>query len=434
MDSAPRQSAPQVLLSVRSPALLVCGALLLALTAAVGWLAWKIQFAPQPGPPERAAAVFSETIRRYRTPPGPWGELEFTRISLARPDPYLYVAVADTRESRWRFTGQSFHEVEATLEQAGFSVEEKLWLLDPVRCQSKDDGWVITPGAAFLLGMSRPVRERLYAVLALDEANPYHAMPLSWRADGLDEWLEGEPLSDRTVELVQRLLYLRGEALCFSDMPAALSQISDEAEQKRLIKTLSSNNSVLIKLRVPHGADVTPWVEYWGKGGRAKDVRPLLESLAQVPGGATVDISHLLPSLPRSNLFTYEYPARRGTVSTANCFWTAMNFFNSVPDDRFADLNLTLEHLRADYELTELPPSLGDVLMFEKPGAGYIHAAVYIADSVVFTKNGHHHTQPWLLMRLDDLLARYPASTQMRIERYRSKAIWEGMPRLAHAP
>ena len=43
-----------------------------------------------------------------------------------------------------------------------------------------------------------------------------------------------------------------------------------------------------------------------------------------------------------------------------------------------------------------------------------IHAAVYIADDVVFTKNGGNDRQPWMLMKWDDLLARYPQNDPIR--------------------
>lgn len=400
--------------------------LLAALTAVVAWLVWKMDASPPPATAQTAVPAFTETLRRYRTQPGPWGELEYTRIAIARPDTYVYIAVADSADSRWRFSGQSLEDVERALDQAALTSDQKRWLLDPERCQKHDYGWVITPGAVFILGLPSATREKLYALLGESDLNPYHSMPLSWRADGLEEWLEDGGLSPQTIDLVQRLIYKRGNAVCFSDMPAALAQIPSEDEKKRLIKTLSRNNTLLMKLRVPYGADVSPLVDYWSKGGRAKDIRPLLESLAQVPGGASVDVAHLLPPIPRSHLYTYEYPSPLGTVSSANCFWTAMNFFNAVPDDRFADVNETLLCLATDYTIVDGPSAFGDVLMLEKPGRGFIHAAVYIADGVVFTKNGHHHTQPWLLMRLDDLLARYPSATPVRVVRFRSKAIWEG--------
>ena len=36
-----------------------------------------------------------------------------------------------------------------------------------------------------------------------------------------------------------------------------------------------------------------------------------------------------------------------------------------------------------------------------------VHAANYVADDVVFTKNGGFATQPWMLMHLDDMIDAY---------------------------
>jgi hypothetical protein len=39
---------------------------------------------------------------------------------------------------------------------------------------------------------------------------------------------------------------------------------------------------------------------------------------------------------------------------------------------------------------------------------------VYLADNIVYTKNGNNYRQPWMLMRIPDLLATYPNTPPMR--------------------
>jgi hypothetical protein len=411
--------------------LVTAGTFLAALVLAVIGLAWRLNTVAGRSRLQPQLNNFTETFRRYPGHPGPWGNLEYLRITIARPDPFVYIAGMDSRESRWHFSRQTLDAVKSDLNSVGFTVDQVDWLTDPARCLQRTNGWQITPGPDFIFGMKPKVRAVFYAMLAKDAANPYQNQPLSWRKDGVEEWMEGAGLMDETEALVKRLLYERGNTWCFSDMPAILSHIPLEAEKKQLIKALSRNNTLLMKLRVPYGADVSELARYWSLGGRTKDVYPLLESLAQVPGGASIDIAHLLPSMARRHLYTYEYPPGVGTVSKANCFWTAMNFFNLVPDDRFTSLTETLDCLRVQYVLVDDAPLLGDVLMFERPGEGFINAAVYIADNVVFTKNGSDHKQPWLLMRLEDVVARYPCSPPIRINRFRSNDInWSG-PRRA---
>lgn len=50
-----------------------------------------------------------------------------------------------------------------------------------------------------------------------------------------------------------------------------------------------------------------------------------------------------------------------------------------------------------------------------------VHAAVYIADDIVFTKNGNNIRQPWILMRLKNLIAAYSVAGQPHILVYRNK-------------
>jgi hypothetical protein len=50
-----------------------------------------------------------------------------------------------------------------------------------------------------------------------------------------------------------------------------------------------------------------------------------------------------------------------------------------------------------------------------------IHSSVYIADNIVFTKNGPSQHSPWILMQMDTLVAHYETSTDVKIRAYRKK-------------
>jgi hypothetical protein len=50
-----------------------------------------------------------------------------------------------------------------------------------------------------------------------------------------------------------------------------------------------------------------------------------------------------------------------------------------------------------------------------------LHMCVYIADGVVFTKNGADFKSPWVLMKLSDMLALYPTQQAVRLVTYRPK-------------
>ena len=46
-------------------------------------------------------------------------------------------------------------------------------------------------------------------------------------------------------------------------------------------------------------------------------------------------------------------------------------------------------------------------MILTTPDGAPIHAAVYLADDIYFTKNGVNLIQPWILTHFDDLLEEY---------------------------
>ncbi len=55
------------------------------------------------------------------------------------------------------------------------------------------------------------------------------------------------------------------------------------------------------------------------------------------------------------------------------------------------------------------------------PDGGVIHSAVYIADDIVFTKIGANFAQPWILMRMENLLHVYTLNKEPTAVFYRHK-------------
>ena len=94
-----------------------------------------------------------------------------------------------------------------------------------------------------------------------------------------------------------------------------------------------------------------------------------------------------------------------------------MNFFRAKPDNRFLDFAYVQRVLKSDYKQIDGPPIYGDVISLQNATGTPVHMCVYLADDVVFTKNGHDHIEPWLLMKLPDILAQYPAGVAI----YRNK-------------
>jgi len=143
--------------------------------------------------------------------------------------------------------------------------------------------------------------------------------------------------------------------------------------------------------------------------------------LKDVPDGR-LGLVYLLPQFARQRLYTFPMPSRPGDPAI-NCHWSAMNFFNEVPDDHFADPTYTANFLQKNYYPVAKPTKYGDIILFlDGYSSDVIHSAVYLADDLVFTKNGNNLEQPWMIMHMKDLMAKYESDGPGRILAYRNRS------------
>ncbi|MFN7141027.1 MAG: hypothetical protein ACK4UN_16980, partial [Limisphaerales bacterium] len=120
----------------------------------------------------------------------------------------------------------------------------------------------------------------------------------------------------------------------------------------------------------------------------------------------TIDVAHLVPFFARKRIYTY--PTDTGaTARYENCHWTALNFFNDPPDNAFLDADRVEHEFRKNYSKVTGNAQLGDLILFREPNGEVVHSATYIAEDVVFTKNGEGVYQPWLFMKATDVIAVY---------------------------
>ncbi|MCX7826513.1 MAG: hypothetical protein N2689_13280, partial [Verrucomicrobiae bacterium] len=171
--------------------------------------------------------------------------------------------------------------------------------------------------------------------------------------------------------------------------------------------------------------DVEKLVAYWGVGGRAKDLGPLLQSLRRVAGGTELGIAQLLPTFARRRLYTYAEPTATQKPAARSDLWAALNFFNRTPDDRFFDVKVASNAIRKEYYEIAADSRLGDVVALFTPDDIMVTTAVYIADDIVFARSSPRRTSPWLLMTIsqwaDQWALSLPKETPPNVRIYRHK-------------
>lgn len=391
---------------------------------AAAWLGlpkWKASKAKQtPANPEISD---SPNARAFRGRPGPWGELEYLRIAIEPPDEFI-AAEAGGERPTWFFDSYTHDRLLALFSRCPLTPAQREALTSPTAILGAEGGLVIQPDPEVVLSLTPKAREMIYLALAASPRNVTQQNAFVFRPELLEERLEGSGLTSESIVLLKNLLYRHGNLRLFADLQLVLPRLPDDQERVRFIKTVARRNTLVANLRITPDTDIEKLVNYWGGSWRSKDIRPLLESLQRIPGGTTIDVAHLLPSFARRRLYTYPTPEIAAAGANGQ-HWTSLNFFSDTPNDRFNDDTFVTQTIQRHYYLIAGGFRLGDLVVLVAPDGSAIHTAVYVADGIVFTRNGIRATNPWQLMRIRDLVEFFAARTSpehpLKVEYFRQR-------------
>jgi hypothetical protein len=336
----------------------------------------------------------------------PSGLVEALEIPLASSDGVFPDREKRLRPAEWFFEDIPEDRLARFLNACDLRPVERTALLNRRCWRVTEHGCAITPPEQLVWSLSPHAREQIYSLLAKSPTNFAQCFPFRWPLGGFDRKFKDSGLPVEEINKLRRLAYTNGQYLCFTDLQAAKDALR-RPEFQDLVEALYGLPTYILRLRVNPDSDVDRLVRYWGKGGREKTIKPLLTSLTKVPGGATVNVSYLLPPFAKLRLYTYPYTLKDPTAARQDCFFTSLNFFNETPDTNFFNASYTEQVLRSQYSPVPKTPSFGDVVLLSRGTGEIIHACIYIADDFVFSKNGAALEQPWVLMKMADMLALY---------------------------
>jgi len=349
--------------------------------------------------------------RRVRLPtgaiackPGPWGDLSYTPFTIAAPDDLVPVRTIEQVGTRWFLPGYTADSFVTLLQSTSLTQDQQHALLDPAVFQVRPDGIELTPTPEMVFLLPEDARSKIYQVLPQSNENDgqVNFMPKS----ELGEHFSGSGVSQQTMEMFKRLCIERNGYLMFSGVAAMLAQIPTYDEKLSFAKALTRQRTMVLNLRVTPTSDVDGLTAYWGKGSWNTDLRTILESMTKIPNGTVMNILMVLPPLPTAEV--YDYPRLvdnplDGPLVNRDCCWTSFNFFRETPDPNFGKMDYVLRELNTNYRLVSGDPKFGDVVMIARPDGFLVHAAIYLADDICFTKNGSTLVHPWMLSTLDDI-------------------------------
>jgi hypothetical protein len=363
---------------------------------------------------ERSNPVFNPTNRLYdwtgkTNLTGPWGKLVVIPIAI-QPPASFFVTNPPVGESRfWHFPGMRLPEVRTLLETAGVDGDAVGMLLKTARENTGPPGVTLEPPEDFLLAMSAGLRAKVNLQLSQFRDNINIWDPIRYAGGTFEQWTIDSRLSPDTLSVFRRLVYLRNNVLCFSDLSLLFSRVQDPVEKVRLAQILTRTPALEVYLEIKENEDINPLVEYWGIGKQKEMIEPLLEAMNDRPIGGVINIVYLLPRFARTRLNTFALGddlIEETAEHTHDCKWTALNFFNDVPDERFSS-PAARELCVQMSDPIDRPSKLGDLLFFIGKNGEVMHVCVFLAGDIVFTKNGSSPQAPFVLSRLKDVVAFY---------------------------
>ena len=373
---------------------------------------------------EPAAKIAEELGTRAKS--GPWGELYTVPFVIAAPDELLPIRTVESAGTHWVFKNCTPLEISQLLDSNGMPAAERDAFLAPECAHVNGIDFEVTPTPGMVTSLPERTRQALFRKLALAPEN--RSALFFIHKDTLEDRFGDSGIAKETLALFHKLCCEHGDYLVFGGLPAMLAQLPNYEEKVRFMKALTRQKTMLVRLRVTKDSDVRMLSEYWGKGVWAPNIRTILEGLDHVPGGTFATIMALLPPLPASQLYFYPLVADNplnGAAPVRDCHWTSLNFFRDTADTKTVDpVNFTKE-LAADYFPITGDPRYGDVLILAKPDGEIVHSAVFIADEIVFTKNGSTAIYPWMFSTVPDLLKQYsflaPEGQQLVLRYFRNK-------------
>ena len=358
----------------------------------------------------------------YAGKPGPWGELVCQRSIIEVPEEYLGLRSWENEPVQWFFRGYSAETLRQFLGRLEFSKHEAEDVTNSSEWRVAAEGVYVSPSQASVLSLSPATRNQLYLELGRFEENVMQNQPFHWLLDEAKELFAGTHANPESIAVFKKLSYERGKYVLFSDWKALVSALPNATERNAVAQALMGRFALFASVRVTPKTDIEALVRYWGAGGHEKDVRPILEAAARLPEGLNVSLGSLMPPPVRARVYTFPFSAPEERL---NCHWTAFNFCNESPE-RPASVRYWREKLKTDYVPVTDAPRFGDVLVLFKPDNSLIHSCVYLADDIVYTKNGASPFAPWQLSALPDLIDFYswdlPEKATLKTSWYRKRS------------
>jgi len=351
----------------------------------------------------------------------PWGQMESYTIQLQVPPHLLRLMTMPSRITTWNFPDHSPEQVEELFIRSGLPDESIDTLFAKDRWVRDPDGVRVFPPSKLIGTMEAGPRSVIYQTLSLYPKNRFHYRPFIIQSEALrDLVIADENLDEHLLEIIDRLSYTRGKFQLFADLPYLMEFLTSSDQQRAILRALTTTPSLVLQLRLSEDTNIDQLFNYWTANGLNTDARPLLESLTRENTIEVLDVANLLPPTPRRYLNTFPSAEDGLDGRYPDAFWSSINFFNFTPVDIYFNHSDSDTYLRKHFQQAPTPLRFGDLLLLVRGSdRKVLHACVYIADNIVYTKNGSDLFRPWVFMKLEDMLAYHEPGQKMTLVNWR---------------
>jgi hypothetical protein len=353
----------------------------------------------------------------------PWGELVTSDVQIDLPDEYVRLEDFENKIPPWIFKGMNLQQTRDLMLSCGLTVQQTEHALSPQHVSETGSAVVIQPDSDLIFSLSPDVRAKFYSELGKNPENAMMQLPIIFK-NSFKITVSGLALDEKTISMVESLLYKRGGFECLSDYGALMSRLPLNEQRRRLIEAFFSQSTVIARLRIRPSTDIDKLLAYWC--GSVNDCSPGLRSLLEAvqrraPDGGSINVIDLLPEFARERLYTYPLPTQSKGV-LMDCHWSTVNFINNS-EAHFVNGSDIGTYVEANcYQITK-PARFGDMIFLMDDHEHLLHSAVYIAGDIVFSKDGADFRQPWTLVRMNDMIKTYSALGATRMAVWRKKTV-----------
>lgn len=354
---------------------------------------------------------------------GPWGELVTRDIILERPAELVTAEATTLGPEMWAFRGMKLAAVKGLLAKAGLSPAQIGALTATGAIQEDATGTVLKPAPEIILSLDPRTRQQLCAGMAGLHANEHLDSPLFFSAKIIQSIYADGQLPPEDLACLKQLVYQDGEITILANYQILMEKIPTVQRRVAMARALSRQSAVLAGLAIKPDTDIEKIAAYWSHldGVRFNDIRPMLEALNRLPEGGDLRLFWLLPKFARDRLYTFPLPSQPGDPYM-DCNWTTYNFLTEATTGKLANSTNLVDFLNQDYYAVQTPSVCGDILLvMNEDQTQILHSAVYLADDLVFTKNGGGINQPWMIMHIPDLVDIYHGTKPVKVIYMREK-------------